>query len=322
MSSADSTNSAIPPRLEDHERTRPGNDPGSSGTQNGSTMSSGIEMTDLECDSTQPVDQTFREYLGRPPPDSAIPQNVQLGDAQPVIAQPNNAQPNSVRPDTMQPNSVRSIDLEEALPDLESEQSLNYNRSVFVATYNTYATHTNVRFAVDDHPNGYPRLAAFMNCDPNFLVCRKFGFLHNRVLLYRQDELRELEEELLSMDRMADEFDLKSRTREEISSSARRDLLNKIDQKLKQYDDIVERTRSFAALQQTTRRNHDSIRNWFDYCAPLVQAEASTFYRAHDLVSIVNAKEDDWFESQIESTLSRFGGFMGTVSDTSSNYNI
>jgi hypothetical protein len=38
---------------------------------------------------------------------------------------------------------------------------------------------------VDDHPNGYPRFAAFMNSDENFLMCRKYGFLHNRVLLYR-----------------------------------------------------------------------------------------------------------------------------------------
>jgi hypothetical protein len=81
-----------------------------------------------------------------------------------------------------------------------------------------------------------------MNSDKNFLIYRKYGFLHSRVLLYRQDELRELEQELLAMDKTVNKTDdtmLKCRTREERSSGERRNLINKIDDKLCEYNDIV-----------------------------------------------------------------------------------
>jgi hypothetical protein len=157
-----------------------------------------------------------------------------------------------------------------------------------------------------------------MNSDENFLMCRKYGFLHNRVLLYRQDELRELEQELLKMDKQANKADdttLKSRTREErFTGEERRALINKIDDKLKEYNDIVQRTRSFATLQRATERNYTSVRNWVDHKAPLVQDEASTFYKDRDFVSVVDAKEGSWFDGRVETVLSRFGGPVTRVS--------
>ncbi|KAF2107044.1 hypothetical protein BDV96DRAFT_506785, partial [Lophiotrema nucula] len=169
---------------------------------------------------------------------------------------------------------------------------------------------------VDDHPEGYPRLAALLNADENFLICRKYGFLHNRVLLYRQDELRELEQELLSMDKAAynnDKTMLKCRTREEMKSDDRRALINRIDDKLREYNDIVQRTRSFATLQRATERNHKSVWNWVNHSAPLVQAEASTFDKDRDFVAIVDAKEGSWFDGRVENALSKFGGSLTRV---------
>ena len=43
---------------------------------------------------------------------------------------------------------------------------------------------------------GYSKVAAFQNSDPNFLQFRKFGRLHNEVLLHLQHELQELEKQL------------------------------------------------------------------------------------------------------------------------------
>jgi hypothetical protein len=34
------------------------------------------------------------------------------------------------------------------------------------------------------------------------MIYRRFGYLHSRVLLYKQDELRQLEEELADMDEL------------------------------------------------------------------------------------------------------------------------
>ncbi|KAL8742151.1 MAG: hypothetical protein Q9190_005319 [Brigantiaea leucoxantha] len=95
---------------------------------------------------------------------------------------------------------------------------------------------------IDDHPEGYPQLAAFINSDDNFLMCRKFGFLHNRVLLYRQDELVELERDLVEMDELDKDEDpraLKSRQHDNGRDLplTRRTLINRIDEKLKEYDE-------------------------------------------------------------------------------------
>jgi hypothetical protein len=104
---------------------------------------------------------------------------------------------------------------------------------------------TLTRRPVDAHPNGYPRLAAILNSDENFLICRKYGVLHSRVLLYRQDELRELEKELYIMDQVESRKDggitLQSRAREERNGVDRRDLIERIDNKLKEYSRSLKR---------------------------------------------------------------------------------
>jgi hypothetical protein len=157
-----------------------------------------------------------------------------------------------------------------------------------------------------------------MHSSEDFLVCRQFGFLHSRVLLYRQDELCELEQKLLSMDKTADQDDkdllLRSRRCGERYSSDTRDLINTIDDKLKEYNDIVQRTRSFSSLERATKRNWSSVHNWLNNNGPMLEAEASAFRKTHDLVMIVDAKEGRWFDGHIETMLGRLGGSIGRVS--------
>lgn len=93
---------------------------------------------------------------------------------------------------------------------------------------------------IDDHPNGYPRLAALMNGDENFLIARRFGFLHTRVTLYRQAELAQLERDLLELD--AEDAEDKDRALKGVKFLARgprgadrMELIGKIEEKLKQY---------------------------------------------------------------------------------------
>lgn len=57
-----------------------------------------------------------------------------------------------------------------------------------------------IKRSVEDYTDGFPRFAAWMNCDVNFLLARRYGWLHNRVLMFRQSELNELEEELDELD--------------------------------------------------------------------------------------------------------------------------
>ena len=75
---------------------------------------------------------------------------------------------------------------------------------------------------------------------------RRFGFLHARVLLHKQDELRELEEKLEEMDKQDEntpigQRSLKSRDRddkrapEEENKPTRKQILAEIEKKLNEY---------------------------------------------------------------------------------------
>lgn len=75
-------------------------------------------------------------------------------------------------------------------------------------------------------------------------MTRRFGFLHSRVLLYRQDELTCLENKLIDMDELDKEekpVALQSRKVDDLRNDieeeqyTRKFLINTIDQKLKEY---------------------------------------------------------------------------------------
>jgi hypothetical protein len=51
-------------------------------------------------------------------------------------------------------------------------------------------------------PNGYPRVATFLDSDENFMVYRRFGYLQSRIILEKQDNLRQMEDKLDRMDRI------------------------------------------------------------------------------------------------------------------------
>ena len=93
---------------------------------------------------------------------------------------------------------------------------------------------------VDEYDEGYGRLAAFEDCDPNFLIYRKYGWLHNRLLLHLQDELKKLEEDLERLDKWesttGDDKKLRSRRRDSsCPTSKRQALLTMLNEKLKDY---------------------------------------------------------------------------------------
>lgn len=57
---------------------------------------------------------------------------------------------------------------------------------------------------VEDFPKGFPRVACFLDSDDAFMVFRRFGIVFARLLLNKQDEIRQMEAELLAMDRTDD----------------------------------------------------------------------------------------------------------------------
>ena len=54
---------------------------------------------------------------------------------------------------------------------------------------------------VQDYPRGFPKVACFLDSDDAFMIYRRFGFVFSRLLLNKQDEIREMEATLQAMDR-------------------------------------------------------------------------------------------------------------------------
>lgn len=99
--------------------------------------------------------------------------------------------------------------------------------------------------AVEKYQEGYPRQAAFQSSEPSFSIYRGFNYLHSRVILELQDELRCLEGKLADLDTMdfanGDRKRLKSRSkdlvqaRQEGIESVRAEIISTITSKLIRY---------------------------------------------------------------------------------------
>ena len=89
------------------------------------------------------------------------------------------------------------------------------------------------------HPEGTPQLSAFMNLQ-EFLIFRKFGWLRTRILMDRQLEIAEMEENVRFLDKHDAKYNgdaLRSRCAEEkrVDGQSRRDLLQRVEKKLEAY---------------------------------------------------------------------------------------
>jgi hypothetical protein len=97
---------------------------------------------------------------------------------------------------------------------------------------------------VESCPEGYPQTAAFLDCDENFMLYRRFGYLQSRILLHKQDELRALEERLDRLDQKDNEDEktkrfLKSRDLDDKRNGPRKALLDTIETKFKEYGTFI-----------------------------------------------------------------------------------
>lgn len=93
---------------------------------------------------------------------------------------------------------------------------------------------------VTDYKPGYGKVSAIEDLDGDFLVFRKFGWLHNYALLYLQDELVEYQDEIESFDKWesknGDPTKLVSRRKDNaFRDSRRKELVSKLQAKLAQY---------------------------------------------------------------------------------------
>lgn len=99
-------------------------------------------------------------------------------------------------------------------------------------------------------PKGYPRLAAFLSSDENFMIYRRFGFLQSRLILYKQDTLRALEDELVALDLNDDPRRLRSRARDDNECADRKELIGRITIAFNDYGKIVSTSQERSNIWQ------------------------------------------------------------------------
>ena len=93
----------------------------------------------------------------------------------------------------------------------------------------------------DKYPNGWPRVAAFLESCDSFSIYRRFGHAHSRLLVTHECNITDLETQLQKLDKNDDEggpdrqFRLKTRYHEEGFDTTKRDLLEKLEKSLLAY---------------------------------------------------------------------------------------
>lgn len=81
---------------------------------------------------------------------------------------------------------------------------------------------------------GYPRLSAYLNSDKDFVVFRRFGQVHTRLLLHKQSAISNLEERLNAIDEAEENaYRLKSWNTDD--NMERKDVLAELEARILEY---------------------------------------------------------------------------------------
>ena len=190
---------------------------------------------------------------------------------------------------------------------------------------------------MDEYPAGYGKLAAIEACEPNFLIYRKFAWLHSRLLLHKQDELAELEQRLEAIDRADSKEDprrLRSRRRDERVSpqSPRKELLKEIDEKLEDYrkwslracffdgllmtDATLLRLQQVQAIKRPTKRNQSSLWHLIATTQSQLSGDSDWIFLGPDLAAVAHDQEYGWFQNFFEDLMNKISRRATTVGNT------
>lgn len=91
--------------------------------------------------------------------------------------------------------------------------------------------------SVESFRRGYPRLSAFIDSDRDFMMFRRFGRLQARILLHKQDELIDLEQQLEQIDSEEQTEYYLSCRRQDLNTK-RHSLIQEAEVKLNEYSTV------------------------------------------------------------------------------------
>ncbi|KAL9629719.1 MAG: hypothetical protein Q9164_006752 [Protoblastenia rupestris] len=178
---------------------------------------------------------------------------------------------------------------------------------------------------VDHRLQGYPKVAAFEDCDSSLLIYRKFGWLHNRILLSIQAELAELEAKLIRFDAWdfasGDFRRLHSQRRDfQQQPSVRQEIFASIKAKLAEYgkslscnvinipakpylDELLLRVQKIQSFKRPSVRAQTTLFNLMRNTESLVANESEWIRFSPDLAALANDAEYGWFNGFLEDSL-------------------
>lgn len=164
--------------------------------------------------------------------------------------------------------------------------------------------------SLDDYEPGYGKVAAIENLDGDFLVFRKFGWLHNYSLLYLQDELVQQQDEIERFDRWesknGDPAKLVSRRKDHaFRESRRKELVGKLHIKLAQYDELLLRMQKIQAIKRPTERSQSNLSNLISNTQSLVADESDWIRCGPDLAALGRDSEHGWLNSFLDDILNK-----------------
>lgn len=197
---------------------------------------------------------------------------------------------------------------------------------------------------MDDCHRGYPEVATFQCSDRNFLQYRSFGYLHARLLSSLQYDVERLESKLNELD----DWEVTSGDKEKLRCKERDDLEDSLDRTsdrframfdvtrpqvqknlksaLMEYgacialqrrdgltvraDEVLLKTQHMLTLQRPSRKDYESVRDWFLDFNPLVEDEQSFIRRKEDIITLRTGRECAIFDAFVERSLSKLDRFL------------
>ncbi|KAL7953083.1 hypothetical protein V8C34DRAFT_321653 [Trichoderma compactum] len=162
---------------------------------------------------------------------------------------------------------------------------------------------------VEDYPRGYPRFSALLAAEKTFQICRRFSTLRTRLLLQKQDKLSQLEQELEEIDDK-DKSDLDRGSYRFDENPDRKEVLQKIDAALRDYDKFLERHQRAFTFENSPNSVIQDLQQWLHSNPDFTRHETDYVYR-NDLFSFT--EHISWAEKLLSLTLSKVVNKFGNV---------
>lgn len=154
-------------------------------------------------------------------------------------------------------------------------------------------------------------------------MCRQFRRVQARLILEKQDEMREIEEEIDSFDRAdfmkpdkADRDPLlpwrltRRRRQDPEEAKKRRELFERAEKKFKEYSDLVSAAQRLACFEKPAKYEHESVSDvvWQTLQVTASEMEWMLPENRHDLISLRGASEHATVGAVIEKTINKIKG--------------